>query len=154
MKISLLLADYAKADQQGKITAVGLGWKTTPTPLPPHALVIFLDIDWNETNHPHTLTCDLLTEDGKEVAIDGPLGPQPVHFEARVEAGRPPGAIHGAAARAALALSVNISVPLAPGRYEWRVGVGGFPDETSVESFLVNPGEAQPQPSPGPQAAQ
>lgn len=146
MKITLLLADYAKADQQGKITAVGLGWKSTPTPLPPHALVVYLDIDWDETNQPHKLTCDLLTADGQPVVIDGPLGRQPVHFEAQVEASRPPGTIHGTPARAALALSITASTPLAPGRYEWRVGVEGFPDKTAVEAFLVHPGPAPPGP--------
>ena len=76
VKITVLLADYAKADQQGKITAVGLGWKTCPTPVPPHAVVIYLDIGWDETDQPHKLTADLLTADGAGVAVSGPLGVQ------------------------------------------------------------------------------
>lgn len=151
MKITLLLADYAKSDEQGKITAVGLGWKTTPTPVPPHALVVYLDIDWDETNKPHTLTCDLLTADGEPIAVQGPLGSQPAHFEAQVEAGRPPGAVHGAALRAPLAIAINAHTPLAPGRYEWRVAVEGFPGETVAESFQVLPAPAQPAPPQGDQ---
>jgi hypothetical protein len=149
VKITLLLADYAKSDEQGKITAVGLGWKNTPTPIPPHALVVYLDIDWNETNQPHKLTCDLLTADGEEVLVQGPLGSQAAHFEAHVEAGRPPGAIHGAATRAALAIGINAHTPVAPGRYEWRVGVEGFPDQTVSESFQVMAAPAQPGPPQG-----
>jgi hypothetical protein len=140
VKITLLLADYAKADQQGKITAVGLGWKTSPTPLPPHALAIFIDIDWDETNQPHKLTCDLVTADGEPVVIAGPLGPQPVHFEGQVEAGRPPGTPHGTAVRLPLAISIAQPMPLPPGRYEWRVAIEGFPDDAGVESFVVYPG--------------
>lgn len=146
MKITVLLADYAKADQQGKITAVGLGWKTCPTPVPPHAIVIYLDIGWDETNQPHKLTADLLTADGIGVAVSGPVGVQPVHIEAEVEAGRPPGAIHGSEARLALAVGLPTEMPLPPGRYEWRVAIDGFPDATAVESFLVE----QRSPRPGP----
>ncbi len=137
MKITLLLADFAKADQHGEITAVGMGWKKRPTPLPPFGLVIFVDVDWDETNQPHKLMCDLLTADGQQVAISGPLGTQPVHFEAQLEAGRPPGAIHGTPTRIPLAINIPAPTPLPPGRYEWRVGVEGFPDQTAVEAFLV-----------------
>lgn len=145
MKITLLLADFAQADQQGRVNALGLGWKTCPTPLPPLGLVVFLDIDWNETNQPHKLMCDLLTADGQPVMISGPLGSQPVHIEAQVEAGRPPGTIHGTAARMPLAINIAGGTPLAPGRYEWRVGVEGFPEETAVEAFLVaQPWSVQP----------
>lgn len=153
MKITLLLADFAKADQQGAITAVGMGWNTRPTPLPPFALVIFVEIGWDETNQSHTLTCDLVTTDGQPVLIAGPLGTQPVHLEAQLEAGRPPGALHGTTFRAPLAINVGGPMPLPPGRYEWRAAVNGFPDETAVAPFVamgqVHPPQSQlPQPGP------
>jgi hypothetical protein len=97
VRVSLLLADSAQADQSGKVHALGLGWTTTTTPLPPFALVIFLDIDWDETNQPHNLRCELLSEDGEPVRVPGPFGQQPIVVEAQAEAGRPPGAIHGTA---------------------------------------------------------
>lgn len=111
---------------------------------PPHALVVYLDIDWDETNKPHKLTCDLLTADGEPITVEGPLGSQPAHFEAHVEAGRPPGAIHGAPSRTPLAIAINAHTPLAPGRYEWRVAVEGFPAATAVESFQVLAAPVQP----------
>ncbi|MGO8967880.1 DUF6941 family protein [Mycobacterium sp.] len=151
MKITLLLARFAESDPQGTISALGLGWKTCPTPLPPIAVVVFLDIDWNETNQPHKLMCDLVTADGQPVAIPGPLGPQPVHFEAQIEAGRPPGAIHGTPMRAPLAINIAGGTSLPPGRYEWRVGVEGLPDQTAVEAFLVVQQPQLMQPGP-PQA--
>jgi hypothetical protein len=150
VKITLLLADFAKTDQQGEITAIGMGWNTRPTPLPPFALVIFVEIGWDETNQPHTLTCDLLTPDGEPVAIAGPLGNQPVHFEAQLEAGRPPGALHGTAFRAPLAINVGGPVPLPPGRYEWRAAVNGFPEATAVAPFVAA-GSAQQTAPPTPQ---
>lgn len=156
MRITLLLADFAKTDQQGEVAAVGMGWKTRPTPLPPFCLVIFADIDWDETNQRHRLTCDLLTADGQPVAIAGPIGSQPVRIEAHLEAGRPPGAIHGTPARIPLAINIAGPTQLPPGRYQWRVAVDGFPDQTAVESFQVVPGSVQlapPPPAPNPPQA-
>lgn len=43
---------------------------------PPFALVLFLDIDWDETNKQHQLKCQLLTADGDPVVVPGPHGPQ------------------------------------------------------------------------------
>jgi hypothetical protein len=56
MKISLLLADAAQADaQSGKVNALGLGRRQCQTRTPAFALVLFLDIDWDETNKKHRL---------------------------------------------------------------------------------------------------
>ena len=92
MKVSLFLADAAQADaQSGKVHALGLGWRQCQTPTPPFALVMFLDIDWDETNKQHKLTCQLLNTDGQLVTVPGPQGPQRILFEAAAEAGRLPG---------------------------------------------------------------
>lgn len=70
---------------------LGLGWRQCQTPTPPFALVMFLDIDWDETNKQHKLTCQLLDTDGQPVVVQGPQGPQRILFEAAAEAGRLPG---------------------------------------------------------------
>lgn len=138
MKISLLLADAAQPDtQSGKVSALGLGWRQCQTPTPAFALVVFLDIDWDETNERHRLTCQLLTTDGDPVTVPGPQGPQSMVFEAAAEAGRPPGAIHGTAVRLPLTLNIPPGIPLEPGAYEWRVEVEGFEMATAVEPFTV-----------------
>ena len=140
MRISLFLADAAQADpQSGKIHALGLGWRQCQTPTPAFSLVLFLDIDWDETNKQHKLKCQLLTTDGKPVTVPGPFGPQPILFEAAAEAGRPPGAIHGASIRMPLTVNISAGIPLDPGLYEWRVEVEGYAKATAVESFLVVP---------------
>lgn len=100
MRVSLFLSDAAQADaQSGKVHALGLGWRQCQTPTPPFALVLFLDIDWDETNKQHQLKCQLLTADGDPVVVPGPHGPQRILFEAAAEAGRAPGAIHGTSVR-------------------------------------------------------
>ncbi|KAA1250908.1 hypothetical protein F0Q45_07005 [Mycobacterium simiae] len=141
MKVSLLLADAAQADpQSGKVHALGLGWRQCQTPTPPFALVLFLDIDWDETNRPHRLTCQLLTTDGDAVIVAGAQGPQRLLFEATAEAGRMPGAIPGTAVRMPLALNIPPGIPLEPGIYEWRVEVEGYEMATAVEPFIVSLG--------------
>ncbi|HUH72210.1 MAG TPA: hypothetical protein VLZ05_27140 [Mycobacterium sp.] len=138
MKISLFLADAAQADvQSGKVNALGLGWRQCQTPTPAFSLVLFLDIDWNETNKQHKLTCQLLTTDGNPVVMTGAHGPQRISFEASAEAGRPPGAIHGTSVRMPLTLYIPGGIPLEPGIYEWRVEVEGFEKATAVEAFVV-----------------
>jgi hypothetical protein len=138
VKITLFLADAAQADaQSGKVHALGLGWRQCQTPTPPFALVLFLDIDWDETNEPHKLTCQLLTTDGEPVVVMGTQGAQRISFEASAEAGRPPGAIHGTSVRMPLTLNIPGGIPLEPGIYEWRVEVEGFEQATAVEAFVV-----------------
>lgn len=138
MKATLLLADAAQADPaSGKVNVLGLAWTSARSPLPAFALVILLDIDWDETNKKHKLTCELLTEDGQPVTTEGPFEPQPIRFEAQAEAGRPPGITHGTSLRLPLAMAVSAGLQLNPGRYEWRVSVDGFPNAMAAESFTV-----------------
>jgi hypothetical protein len=138
VKVTLFLADAAQADtQSGKVHALGLGWRQCQSPTPPFALVLFLDIDWDETNEQHKLKCQLLTTDGELVMVPGPQGPQPILFEAAAEAGRLPGSIHGTSVRMPLTLNIPGGIPLEPGIYEWRVEVDGFESATTVEAFIV-----------------
>lgn len=108
---------------------------------------MFLDIDWDETNTPHKLKCQLLTTDGKPVTVPGPQGPQRISFEAAAEAGRLPGAIHGTSVRMPLTLNIPGGIPLDPGIYEWRVEVEGYEEATTVEAFIVTFGGHPPTPS-------
>jgi hypothetical protein len=112
-------------------------------------LVLFLDIDWDETNKPHQLKCQLLTTDGEPVVVAGPQGPQRLLFEAAAEAGRLPGAIHGTSVRMPLTLNIPGGIPLDPGIYEWRVEVEGFEHATAVEAFVVAGAVHPPVPPPG-----
>jgi hypothetical protein len=137
VRLFVFLADAAQADPAGKVNALGLGWQTCASPAPAFALVIFLDVDWDETNTEHQLTCELLTADGHPVAVEGPFGPQQISFQAVAEVGRPPGTAHGTSLRVPLALSVAQGLQLNPGRYQWRVSVQRYEHVAAVESFTV-----------------
>lgn len=137
MRLRVLLADAAQADAAtGKVNTLGMGWTAIPTPVPAFALVVFFDIDWDETNQRHKFRCELVDDDGTPVVVATTLGSQPVVFEAVAEAGRPPGATHGVPIRMPLTIGVGAGLPLAPGRYEWRVTVEGL-DLTEAEAFEV-----------------
>lgn len=151
MKVQVFLADAAQADPSGKINALGLGWRSCPTPVPAFALVIILDVDWDETNKRHKLTVELVDHDGRATTATGPFGPQPIRFEAVAEAGRAPGSVRGMSVRLPLSISVGAGLQLEPGLYSWRVSVEGFPDSTATETFHVYPGPQQQQPPPAQQ---
>jgi hypothetical protein len=61
----VLLADFAQSDQAGKVNALGLGWSVVSTPAPHHSVIVMVGVGWDETNIPHQLDLQLLTEDGK-----------------------------------------------------------------------------------------
>jgi hypothetical protein len=137
VRLQVFLADAAQADQHGKVSALGLGWRNCPSPVPGFAVVLLLEVDWDETNTRHALICELLTEDGQPVAVPGPVGEQRLRFEAIAEAGRPAGTVHGDPQRVPLVFAFAPGLPLAPGRYQWRASVEGFPEAT--EFFTVQP---------------
>lgn len=148
MRAVVFLADAAQIDPSGKVNALGLGWRSCPSPVPAFTLVIVLDIDWSETNTPHRLNIELLTQDGQPANVTGPFGPQPIRFAATAEAGRPAGAVHGTSVRMPFAVNIGTGLQLEPGMYEWRVSVEGFPDATATESLNIQPPPPQQQQPP------
>lgn len=142
MEAHVLLADFAQSDQSGKVNALGLGWSVTSTPTPHHAVVAFLKVGWDEANEQHQLILSLLTADGVHaVEVPTPFGPQPLQIEASFEVGWPPGLSRGSSIDHALAINIGQGLPLAPGRYEWRLQVNGLAREHWRAAFTVR---AQP----------
>ena len=137
VKISLFLADFAQTDDKAKVNAIGLGWTRIAAPLPPFALVLILDVEWDELNRRHAIRCELLTEDGQVVSVPGPAGPEPIVLEAFADAGRPPELACGTPMRVPICVTIPGGMPFPPGRYEWRASVGGFEDAVAVQSFVV-----------------
>lgn len=138
MKATVLLADSAQADANGKVHALGLGWSTTTTPTPPASIIILLEIGWDETNKKVRLHAELVNADGAKVTMPGPLGEQAIQFDAETEAGRAPGIPAGTPVIVPMAINLGPGLNLVGGqRYEWRVTIN---DESSVDwtaSFLV-----------------
>jgi hypothetical protein len=84
----MLLCDAAQ-EVGGKLYVLGGGWSViwipnVPTPV---ALAVKLAVPWDETNRPHEVRAQLLTEDGEPVDI----GTGPMAAGGNIEVGRPPG---------------------------------------------------------------
>jgi hypothetical protein len=71
----------------------------------------------------HPAWVRLLSADGKPVAVDAPLGRRELSAQGKIDVGRPAGLEHGGDIDAAFVLDVP-ALPLAPGRYRWRLDIG------------------------------
>jgi hypothetical protein len=133
IEAQVLLCDAAVADPSGKLHMLGAGWSMTGSPTSPQAVAVLLKIPWDRANERLTLQLRLLDPDGRAVAVGIAGGTQEVTMAGEIEAGRPPGVAPGSQLDAALAFSVP-SLPLPPGRYQWRLDVA---DDTFTTSFQV-----------------
>lgn len=128
MRAIVLLAHSAELDQSGTVHALGLGWSTTPTPVPQHALIIFVEVNWAELGRAFPIRAELVDGDGKRAAKteDGVIKArrQPVHPEGT-----------------AVTIPFIATVPtlnLAEGqRYQWRVLIDDEMHEDWLASFTV-----------------
>jgi len=95
---------------------------------------MLIKIPWDRANQTLQLSLSLLDPDGKQVFLPGLNGENlRVGQDAAIEAGRPPGVAAGSMLDAALAVSIP-PMPLAAGRYEWRLNIS---DQSVSESFTV-----------------
>jgi hypothetical protein len=134
----VLLADFAQTDSTGKVNALGLGWSVTVSPTPHHSVVVLLKVGWDEANVQHHLTLSLLTADGANaVEVPTPFGQQPLQVEVDFEVGRAAGLARGSTIDHAVAINVGPGLPLAPGRYEWRMQIGATQREDWRAPFIV-----------------
>lgn len=134
LDIKVILCDAAVADLGGKLHMLGAGWSVTSSPTAPQAVALLIKVPWDRANQRMKLALKLLDPDGHPVQLPGGDGQLlTVGHEGEIEAGRPPGVAPGSMLDAALAISIP-SMPLAPGRYEWRLDLA---DQTISESFTV-----------------
>jgi len=133
IEAQMLLCDAAVAEQGGKLHMLGVGWSITSTPTSPQAVAVLLKIPWDRANERLALMLRLVDDDGRPVAITTTDGTQELTMGGEIEAGRPPGVTPGTQLDAALTFNVP-SLPLPPGRYQWRLDVA---DDTFTSSFQV-----------------
>ena len=133
IEAQLLLCDAAVADPGGKLHMLGAGWSMTGSPTSPQAVAVLLKIPWDRANERLQLVLRLVDPDGAPVVVTTAEGPQEVTMGGDIETGRPPGVTPGSQLDAALAFTVP-SLPLPPGRYQWRLDVA---DDTFTASFQV-----------------
>ena len=111
---------------------------TGPGPMPA-ALAIKIDIPWDEANRLHQLVIELLDADGRAVEAGG----KPVEVRGQFEAGRPAGIPPGTPLDAVLAVNIP-PIPLAPGRYVWRLSINGASQDEWQTAFSVRPAALPP----------
>jgi hypothetical protein len=133
IEAQMLLCDAAVAEQGGKLHMLGVGWSITSSPTSPQAVAVLLKIPWDRANERLALMLRLVDDDGRPVAITTTDGTQELTMGGEIEAGRPPGVTPGSQLDAALTFNVP-SLPLPPGRYQWRLDVA---DDTFTSSFQV-----------------
>jgi hypothetical protein len=135
VEAQLILCDAAQASS-GKVHMLGAGWSFTTCPTAPHAVAVLMKVPWDRANERLALRLRLLDSDGQAVGVSSPNGPTlPVGTEAEVEVGRPPGIAPGSMLDASFAVSLP-SLPLSPGRYEWRLS---FAEQDFTAAFTVMP---------------
>jgi hypothetical protein len=134
MRAIVLLAQSAQLDPRGTVHALGLGWTTSPTRVPQHALIIFVEVDWAELGQEFPIGAELVDSDGAQVANTehGVINArhQPVHPEGT------PVTIPFIATIPPLTLTVGQ-------RYQWRVSINNEMHEDWLASFTVT-GDGQP----------
>ena len=154
MKVQILLADKGTQNPQaGTLNLLNVGWSQTglssPAPgvsiTPAHAVAVFYEVEPHHCNHPIDLLLELVTQDGHEVQLPGPAGPQPMRVTQQITIPSPGGAPSGTPGSGNTLLEVQPGLPLSPGGYEWRVTLAGEHREEWSASFrVVAPPNSQP----------
>lgn len=121
MKVTMLLSDFAQV-VQGKLYIMGGGWSVTGPQPCPSAIALKIDVPWNQTNRRHEFKMELIDADGHPVHLPGPEGNAPAALAGHFEVGRPAGLPVGTPLDVPLALAIP-PMPLAPGRYVWRLSL-------------------------------
>jgi hypothetical protein len=128
IKATIILCDAAQADPSGKLHMLGAGWSVTGSPTGAAAVAVLLKVPWDLANTKLPMSLQLEDADGHPVILGAPVG-----MTSEFEVGRPPGLDPGSPIDASFQLSVQ-PMPLAPGRYQWRLRVG---DDEFTEGFQV-----------------
>ena len=124
----MLLAQSAQLDPAGTVHALGLGWTTTGTPTPQHALVVFAEVDWAEIGTSFPIRAELVDGDGNRVAQTE---------ENMINARRHPDHPAGTAVTIPFVATIPALSLTAGQRYQWRVSIGGVMHEDWLAGFTV-----------------
>jgi hypothetical protein len=121
VKVSLMLADAAHA-VGGKLYILGGGWSVLTADVP-YAIALKIEVPWVEATAEHTFKLELLDADGQPVLGDDEESPL-ITVDGKFQTGIPAGVRHGVPLDAVDVIPVP-ALPLAVGRYEWRLTIDG-----------------------------
>lgn len=136
MDVTLLLCDFAEATN-GKLYVMGGGWNVLYAPSQPvnMSVATVIAVPWDQTNRKHTLSLDLLTEDGEPVQIEE----HAVSLTGEFELGRPPGIKPGSSLNAPFVWTFS-GLVLDEGGYEWKLGIDDGPVASRPFAVTSPPG--------------
>jgi hypothetical protein len=137
VNVHVLMADFAQVAGDGKLNAIGAGWTTTHTPLPPHAVIIWIDLSQAEIAERHQVEATLLDVTGQPVVAPGAESDQPYRVMAQFDAVARSGVTTGATVP--VIFNIGPGLPLGPGSYEWHVTVDGEHLDGWSREFVVGP---------------
>lgn len=130
----MMLADSAQ-EVGGKLYVLGGGWSVTGPAVPPSAIVVKIDVPWDQANRAHHWRLDLLDEDGEPIFFEE--APEGIRVEGDFEVGRPAGHPPGTPIDVPLAINFG-PLPLEPGRrYVWHLSIDGEINADWDREFLV-----------------
>ena len=128
MRATVLLAHSAHLDQNATVHALGLGWTTTATPAPQHALIVFVDVAWSEIGEPFPIRAELVDGDGNRVAQTE---------ENVINARRHPVHPEGTSVTIPFVATIPTLNLTVGNRYQWRVSIDGEMHEEWLAGFTV-----------------
>ena len=134
----MLLCDSVQV-AEGKLFILGGGWSVTGPDPTPSGIAIKLDVEWSELDLPHHWELFLVDQDGKEIIVETPEGPQPIEMRGDFQIGRPTGVPEGIPISLPLAFNLG-PLPLPPdGRYTWRLSMDGHANADWELAFTTRP---------------
>ena len=138
-KVTLMLAQFAKATTNGMLDVMGGGWTQVGPQPSPYFLAGLVELPWDAAGIEHTARFDLLDDQGKPVTNEGPDGEQaPVYAEGQFHVAPAPGTRRGTPLTVPFAIPIG-AMQLPPGRFEWRLEVDGEAHEDWRLGFTVLP---------------
>ncbi len=136
----MLLCDSAQV-AEGKLYLLGAGWSITGPQPAPSVVAIRVEVDWNDADKPHHWELYLIDEDGQEVVINTPDGPQALEIRGEFQVQRAVGIPEGSPLDVPMVVNLG-PIPLPGGkRYDWRLSIDGTSNEDWRATFYTRSAE-------------